>query len=253
MADPVIGGDDFALFLDFDGTLVEIAERPDEVVVDPELPGVLSRLRARLGGALALVSGRPISFLDARFAPHVFDAAGLHGIEHRLGARVSGCRAEDHPALRAAIDSLKETLTAHPDILVEDKGCSVAIHWRLAPHEAELAQATAVSLVEALGAGYRIQFGKAVAEILPATAGKGRIIQTFLESPPYRGRRAVFMGDDLTDEHGFEAVNARGGVSVRVGGGETAATTRIGSPAALRHMLAAWADGEPWIPAGVAA
>jgi trehalose 6-phosphate phosphatase len=237
--------DGWALFLDFDGTLVDIAERPDAVVVAPDLPATLFRLKARLGGALALVSGRPIEFLDERLAPHRFDAAGLHGIEQRLSGRLTRCRPEDHPALRAGVDRLKRTLARHPGILVEDKGCSVAVHWRLAPDRAEFAEAAARSTAEALGPGYRIQCGKAVAEIVPATSGKGRVLLTFLTADPYRGRLPIFVGDDLTDEHGFDAVNACGGLSIRIGEGETLARVRLPSPAALREVLSAWADGAP--------
>ena len=170
------GTDSWALFLDFDGTLVDIVERPDAVVVEPGLPGLLHHLRGRLGGALALISGRPIAFLDERLAPYRFDAAGLHGIEHRMSGRLSPCRPKDHPALQAAIARLKEIVAPHPGLIVEDKGCSVALHWRLAPHDADFARATMQAMEEALGPDYRIQFGKAVAEILPAASGKGRVI-----------------------------------------------------------------------------
>jgi trehalose-6-phosphatase len=132
---------EWALFLDFDGTLVEIVERPEAVVVDPALPHVLKRLEERLGGALALISGRPIAFLDERLAPLTFDAAGLHGIEHRIAGRLTSCRPEDYPALRAAVGRLHETLGPRQGIIIEDKGCSVAIHWRLAPHAADFARA----------------------------------------------------------------------------------------------------------------
>ena len=233
-----------ALFLDFDGTLVEIVDRPDAVVVDPALPDVLSRLEQRLGGALALVSGRPIAFLDQRLACS-FDAAGLHGIEHRIGGQLSPCRPEDHPALRRAVGRLHETFALQDGVLIEDKGCSVAVHWRRAPERADFARATAEATAEALGSHYRIQYGKAVAEILPAASGKGWVIERFLQEPPYRGRRPIFIGDDLTDEHGFRVVNARGGLSVRVGEGETIALQRLGTPADLRRCLADWADGSP--------
>ena len=242
---------EWALFLDFDGTLVDIVERPDAVVVDPDLPGALDSLKRRLDGALALISGRPIAFLDERLAPYRFDAAGLHGIEHRLAGRLSPCRPEDHPALRAAILRLREILAPHPEILLEDKGCSVAIHWRLAPHETDFARATAQAMAEALGPEYRIQYGKAVAEILPAAAGKGKVIERFLRTPPYRGRRPIFVGDDLTDEHGFETVNACGGWSIRVGEGATVAQSRVGTPAALRHSLSVWARGTPLASVGI--
>jgi trehalose 6-phosphate phosphatase len=231
-----------ALFLDFDGTLVDIVERPEDVVVDPALPEVLLRLQERLGGALAIISGRPIAFLDARLAPHRFDMAGLHGLEHRIAGRLSLCDPADHPELRAMVARLSDIVAPKPGILIEDKGCSVAIHWRLAPQEKDFALATARAAVEALGADYRVQYGKAVAEILPAAAGKGKVIERFLQQDPYRGRRPVFAGDDLTDENGFRTVNAHGGLSVRIGAGETVAGARLGTPAALRHSLSVWAS-----------
>jgi trehalose 6-phosphate phosphatase len=237
----ILDGTDWALFLDFDGTLVDIVERPDAVVVEPGLPDVLEQLRDRLGGALALISGRPISFLDERLAPHRFDAAGLHGIEHRLAGELFPCRPADHPALRAEIGKLHPVLSPFPGLIIEDKGCSVSIHWRLAPQLADFARERAEAMAEALGPDYRIQFGKAVAEILPAASGKGRVIEHFLGAAPFRGRRPIFVGDDLTDENGFRTVNARGGLSVRVGPGETIAQARIGTPAALREILQVWA------------
>ena len=238
------GLSDWALFLDFDGTLVDIAERPDAIVIDPALPDILSRLQKRLGGAVAVVSGRPIAFLDQQLLPGRFDAAGLHGLDYRIGQDLYRCRPHDHPKLRTMASHLEQSFRAKPGLILEDKGCSLAIHWRLAPHEKDFALSKAQSTAASLGEGYRFQYGKAVAEILPANAGKGKIIEFFLDQSPYRGRRPVFIGDDLTDEHGFEAVNARGGVSIRVGPGETSATLRVGTPSALRHSLSIWAAGE---------
>ena len=231
-----------ALFLDFDGTLVDIVERPEAVAVDPALPEVLLRLQERLGGALALISGRPIAFLDERLAPCRFDIAGLHGLEHRIGGRLSLCDPDDHPRLREVVARLGETVAAKAGILIEDKGCSVAIHWRLAPQEKEFALATARAALEALGSEYRVQYGKAVAEILPAAAGKGKVIERFLQETPYRGRRPIFAGDDLTDENGFQTVNAHDGLSIRIGAGETVARLRLATPAALRNSLSEWAS-----------
>lgn len=233
--------ENYALFLDFDGTLVDIVERPDAVAVEPELPRILTRLKERLGGALAIISGRPVAFLDGRFAPHRFDMAGLHGLEHRIAGRLSMCDPEEHPALRETVARLSGIVADKDGVLIEDKGCSVAIHWRLAPHEKDFALATARAAVEALGDNYRIQYGKAVAEILPSAAGKGKVIERFLEEPPYRGRHPIFVGDDLTDENGFKTVNAHGGLSVRIGPGETVAKVRLGTPADLRHCLSTWA------------
>lgn len=235
--------EEWALFLDFDGTLVDIVERPDAVFVDPALPRVLAELETRLGGALAVISGRPIAFLDERLGEHRFDIAGLHGLEHRIGGRLFLCDPDDHPRLREMVERLEGIFRPKPGILIEDKGCSVAIHWRLAPIERDFVHATVHAALEALGSDYRVQFGKAVAEILPSAAGKGKVIEKFLQQAPYRGRRPIFIGDDLTDENGFKTVNAMGGFSVRIGAGETVAQERLGSPAELRHSLSVWADG----------
>jgi trehalose 6-phosphate phosphatase len=232
---------DCALFLDFDGTLVEIAERPEAVVVEPGLPDTLATLREQLGGALALVSGRSINTLDAFLGPHRFDAAGLHGVEHRLRGALAPCRPDDHPKLRALIESLPERLPLHPGVLIEDKGCSVGLHWRLAPEFEEELTKLIEDMAAALGSEYRLQLGKAVAEILPARASKGGIIDYFLHQPPFADKTAVFIGDDLTDELGFEVVNRRDGVSVRVGKGPTIARRRVETPAALRRCLSDWA------------
>ncbi len=238
----VQANEDYALFLDFDGTLVDIVERPDAVVVDPALPMILTRLQERLGGALAIISGRPIAFLDQRFMPHQFDSAGLHGLEHRIGGELSLCDPDEHPHLRHMVDRLSAAVAGKAGVLIEDKGCSVAIHWRLAPQEKDFALAMAKATLEALGTDYRVQYGKAVAEILPSAAGKGKVIEQFLHEAPYKGRKPIFVGDDLTDENGFKTVNAYGGLSIRIGAGETIAKKRLGTPADLRHWLSAWAS-----------
>lgn len=240
---------DIALYLDFDGTLVEIAPRPDQVVVDPELAPALLRLKDRLGGALAIVTGRPIGVIDDFLAPATFDVAGLHGVERRVGGVVSGGGAEDHPALRARIVGLERDVAHLQSVLIEDKGASVAVHWRLAtPSDAERAQEAVKAAAADLGGAYRLQLGKAVGEIVPASATKGHAIRAFAEHPPYAGRRAVFLGDDLTDEKAFAVVNEVGGVSVRIGPSDTIATRRLADPEAVRHLLYAWADGGPIDP-----
>ncbi|WP_126401978.1 trehalose-phosphatase [Blastochloris tepida] len=234
----------FALFLDFDGTLVDIAERPDAVVLDPATRDALVRLQRRLGGALAIVSGRNLATLDALFAPHRFDASGLHGAECRLGERTHF----DHPEpthFRRVVDDLKHRFGADSGLLVEDKGKAVSLHWRKAPERAEDAMAAMAAIVADLGGAYRLQHGKAVAEIVPVGASKGVAISRFLAEPPYRDRCPVFIGDDLTDEHGFEVVNARGGLTIHVGAGPTRAQARLASPAEVRALIARWADGGP--------
>jgi trehalose 6-phosphate phosphatase len=137
---------------------------------------------------------------------------------------------------------MHEIFDARPGVIIEDKGCSVALHWRLAPGEEAAARDFVAATGERLGSDYRIQYGKAVAELLPAASGKGVVIEQFLQEAPYRGRRPLFVGDDLTDETGFATVNRLGGAAIRVGDGETVAAHRLPSPEALRDCLARWVD-----------
>ena len=238
------GTERFALFLDFDGTLVEIAPRPDAVRVDPALVPTLERLRERLGGALAIVTGRPVSVIDDFLAPARFDVAGLHGVERRVAGVLGGGRAEDHPDLRAGVERLKAETATLDAVLIEDKGASVAVHWRLAtPDDAGRAEELVKAVAADLGAAYRLQLGKAVGEIVPASATKGHAIRAFHEAAPYAGCRAIFLGDDRTDEIAFASVNEDGGISVRVGEGATVAARRLADPEAVRALLTAWAEG----------
>jgi trehalose 6-phosphate phosphatase len=235
---------DIALFLDFDGTLAEIAPRPDAVQVEPGLVDTLETLRGRLGGALAIVTGRPVSVIDGFLAPSRLDTAGLHGVEHRVGGTTTGGRAEDHPDLRRQVERLHAESAALANVLIEDKGASVAVHWRLASLEdADRAETLVKAAAAALGSAYRLQLGKAVGEIVPAQATKAHAIRAFMAQAPYAGRRAVFLGDDRTDEIAFASVKEDGGVAIRVGDGDTVATRRLPDPAAVRALLRDWAAG----------
>lgn len=231
----------FALFLDFDGTLVEIAERPDAIVVETTLWATMAVLRDGLGGALAVVSGRSIGTLDAFLQPEIFDAAGIHGVERRVAGRFSGSFEDDDAEFRQALEEVSRFTIAHEGLLLEDKGPSFAVHWRLRPDLALAASQVVEAAVARLAPRYRLQHGKAVAEILPSQAGKGLAIDWFMDRPPYQGRRPIFIGDDLTDEHGFVAVNERDGISIRIGAGPSVALHRLGSPARLRAFLRRWA------------
>nr|WP_282103774.1 trehalose-phosphatase [Methylobacterium sp. 37f] len=237
------------MYLDFDGTLVEIAPKPDQVRVDPALAPALERLRTRLGGALAIVTGRPIAVIDGFLAPARFDVAGLHGVESRVDGVVSGGRAEDHPELRAQVPALHAAVAALEHVLIEDKGASVAVHWRLAtPTDAAAAEDAVKAAATHLGSAYRLQLGKAVGEIVPASATKGHAIRALAGNPPYAGRRAIFLGDDLTDEKAFAVVNELGGISIRIGGAETIASRRLIDPEDVRRLIYGWADGAPIDP-----
>lgn len=227
---------ELALFLDFDGTLVELAPLPDQVKIDRRVGPALEKLHSVLRGALALVSGRPISVLDEFLAPHRFDIAGLHGAQIRLGGAL--CAESQAPAtLRDATRELVRFANSHVGIIVEDKRISVALHWRLAPQLEEDALALMRDVAARMGPSVRLQQGKSVAELVPAEASKGGAIAWLMQEPPYLGRLPVFIGDDITDEAGFETVNALGGLSIRIGEGKTCATQRLASPTALRTIL----------------
>jgi trehalose 6-phosphate phosphatase len=228
----------WAVFLDVDGTLLDIAETPESVAVDPRLAGCLTRLRQRLGGALALVTGRRIDFLDALFPECSFSAAGLHGAEMRLPDGTLR-KAEPSPRLAIARSRLEAAAIAWPGVVVEDKGASFAAHFRRAPQFEAQIEATMSSFVADLGSSHTIQRGKSVVEIRPRGHDKGGAVATFMATQPFIGRRPLAIGDDLTDEAMFAAVNKLGGVSVKVGAQEmpTLATARLPDPAAVRAWI----------------
>ncbi len=211
----------WALFLDVDGTLLSFATEPSAVVVDPVLRDSLRHVHQRLDGALALISGRPLSTLDRLFAPLRLPAAGLHGLERRNGDRQSAPVAA--PGALHRIRAEAEALSARlPGTLVEDKDVALGLHWRAAPQHGPQLRAFAEAALQRLP-GYRLQPGDHVVELRPAGADKGDAIAALLDQPPFRGRIPVFVGDDLTDEHGFAVVNARHGLSVLVGTREPSA------------------------------
>lgn len=227
---------EMALFLDFDGTLVEIVERPDEVQVEPAVLRLLAGLHRQLGGALALLSGRQIAALDRFLAPLAIDAAGLHGLELRRQG-VLDAPGPDRGFRQVAAALSEHAATRYPGLLIEDKGASVALHWRQHPELENAALRLAEAALDQAGPSHRLQHGHCVVEILPARGDKGGAVRWFMDSAPYRGRRPVVCGDDLTDEAAFAAANAAGGVSIKVGKGETAASHRVESQGDLVRLL----------------
>ena len=212
-----------ALFLDVDGVLLPFADTPADVVAPAALLARLRELHARLDGALALVSGRRIGALDALFAPLRLPCAGLHGLERRHRDRVVDPAPVAAPeALARVRDAALRIAAKHHGALVEEKGPALALHWRAAPRAASEFEALAATAEMELP-GYRLQAGNCVIDIRPQGADKGSAIDAFLQEAPFAGRTPVFVGDDLTDEHGFERVNLRGGVSVLVGSRQTSA------------------------------
>lgn len=231
-----------AVFLDIDGTLVAHESRPGDVRIDDALRALLGQVREAAGGALALISGRSLADIDALFAPDRFAAAGQHGAERRSAGGALHFHAPLASRLEAQAASLRELVRAHPALLLEEKGASLALHFRGDPAAAALVEREARRCVVALGDDFELQAGKFVFEVKPSGKDKGTAIDEFMAEAPFADRRPVFVGDDLTDELGFERVNRIGGDSVKVGPGPTHARWRLEDAAAVRRWLAQLAD-----------
>lgn len=225
-----------ALFLDFDGSLVDLAPQPEAVIVPSGLVGTLGAVNTYLGGALALISGRPIEQIDAFLRPLKLPAAGVHGAERR-GADGSISLLATHPLQRVE-DAAMSLAARYPALRVENKRGSVALHYRQAPELERLCLETMQAAVEE-SPGLTLLRGKMVAEAKPGGASKGLAIEAFMHEAPFAGRTPVFVGDDFTDEVGFSTVQRMHGLGVKVGEGATVAWQRLASPAALRYQLQA--------------
>lgn len=223
-----------ALFIDFDGTLADIAPRPDAVALPAGLVPLLATLHGRLGGALAVVSGRPISQLDAFLAPLQLPLAGLHGAERRSASGVVTRLPEAD--LAEVVARLQALAAVHAGLLVEAKPGAVALHYRLAPDCEALARQAMQDALQR-SPGMALLHGKMVIEMKPANASKGRAVEAFMAEPPFAGRQPLFAGDDTTDESGFAVVQAAGGAGIKIGPGPTQAQHRLDSPTRLQAWL----------------
>lgn len=230
----------WALFLDIDGTLIDIAETPDRVFVPYELPEQLAELSSRLEGALALVSGRSIESIDKLFDPYRFPAAGLHGTEIRSRGNGEIDRGIlDEWRLDGARQELNDLARNWPGMIVEDKGIAIAVHYRQAPEAFSQVDARIGTLLEQIGSGWVRQDGKMVVEIHPGESNKGTAAAKLMNVTPFSGRIPIAIGDDLTDERMFEYVNKAGGRSIKVGTSTDAslATFQVDSARTIRHWI----------------
>lgn len=223
-----------ALFLDFDGTLVELADRPEAVHVPAATIDALDRLSERLHGRLALVSGRAISVLDD-FGMAGLACAGSHGAETRfVGGPVKAVGKPE--GLTEVSDAFRAFADAHDGVLFEEKPLGAGLHFRLAPGQESAALALARELAERWN--LHVQTGHAMVELRGTGFGKGDAIAAFLDTHPFAGYRPVFIGDDVTDEHGFEAVARAGGHGILVGPArKTAALYRLRDVARVNEWL----------------
>lgn len=224
-----------ALFLDFDGTLVDFAPTPDEIVLRPGSRELLQAVSDRLGGALAIVTGREIANLDRHLDPLRLAAAGVHGNQARLAGRDIEA-VPPSPDMEAARRRLLEAVPPGDRLRLEDKGAAIVVHFRGAEEEAGRAEAIARAAAAGLE-GVEIVPGHAIFELRQKGVHKGGAILALLKRPPFSGRLPVFVGDDRTDEDGFRACVEAGGFGVKVGPGETAARWRLADISAVHDWL----------------
>lgn len=232
---PSLGGDS-SLFLDLDGTLVDLIDRPDEVRADAQLRATLLAVHRRLEGRLAIVSGRSLAQLDEILGEvaQQLGLSGSHGTEYRWQG------VEESPQRPAALDAAREEFVkfaaAHDAVLLEDKSFGVALHYRIFPQIEAHARTLAAQLSHELG--LFLQEGKMMVELRPSGHDKGGAIRHLMGKPALDGSVPVFVGDDVTDEHGFEAAAAMGGYGILVGAPRlSAAHYNLSNPDAVRNWL----------------
>lgn len=229
--------DDLALFLDFDGTLVEIARTPDAVETEARMIVCLERLVGHLDGAVAIVSGRPIHEIDAYLTPLSLPCAGLHGLETRLHPDAGIERAPVGPELETLKAALSGSGLLGRGVSIEDKGAAIAVHYRIAP-DCEEAVFEVMSGAVADLPDLHLVRGKMVVEAKPAYRDKGWAVASFMDIEPFSGRTPVFVGDDVTDEDGIRVAEAMGGFGIKVGRDESLARFRLPDVESVADWLA---------------
>ena len=226
-----------ALFLDFDGTLVPLVQRSGDTILAISVRRVLIRLRTLLAGRIAIVSGRSLGVIDRMVAIDGLAVAGIHGLERRsaTGIMATVVASERIAAVRREFGAL---VARWPQLFLEDKGPSLALHYRMAPDLAPIAREAATAAAERHGLA--LQTGKMVVEVREPGPDKGAAICAFMAEPPFSGARPIFVGDDVTDEAGFEAATRLGGFGVLVGlPRATAAAFRLADVQDVERWLAA--------------
>jgi trehalose 6-phosphate phosphatase len=226
---------DAALFLDLDGTLAEIMQTPEQVHIQPNILKSLSRLSEQLQGALAVVSGRTIANIDRLCSPFHFAAAGQHGLEFRNHDQVDSV-VEHIEILNQFRNEIMTIHKRYPTLLIEYKGSSFALHYRQAPTIGALVYEDLQKILSSYPQFF-LQNGKMVWEICLCGAGKGLAIQHFMNCEAFHNRSPFFIGDDVSDEDGFESVNGLGGISIKIGTGKTIANYRMTNVTELGNWL----------------
>jgi trehalose 6-phosphate phosphatase len=231
-----------AIFTDFDGTLVEIAETPDGVEVADTLAGQIERAVRELDSAFAVITGREIAEIDRFLAPLHLPIAGAHGTQRR---RADGVLEVTDPAAVLGAEEIARAVSplilANPALLIEVKEGAVAVHFRQAP---ELETAVRIAMSEAVHSvtDFALVEGKMVIEARPRAVNKGEALRAFMREEPFFGRTPIFIGDDVTDEDAFIAAQDLGGVGIKLGEGETAARMRIADVASVHALIRGLSD-----------
>jgi len=229
-----------ALFLDFDGTLVDLAPSPEAVVVPPDLPDLLDQLSRSLDGAMAIVTGREISEIDRFLKRADFVVAGSHGAVIRIDSAQEPILAENAPMLDQGLRQALAQMATRLGCLPEDKGYSVALHYRQAPENAPQLKAEIDTLLANEPSSFRpvVMTGKMVYEIKFDTYNKGTALDCLMKRSPFTGRRPVFIGDDVTDVYGFKQASALGGAGFSVGRAMSHASAMFDSALTVRDAIA---------------
>ena len=225
-----------ALFLDLDGTLAEIVDHPDAIVIPPSVSDALAQLQQALDGALAIVSGRDLHDVEHHLGTGIACIAGIHGLQRRDARGQRHDTAVDKKAVAAVGALVAEAVAAKPGLHLETKPASVALHYRRHPQLQEYCTALAQTAADEVD-GALVVHGKMVVEIKLSAVHKGDAVQAFMNEPPFRDRMPIYAGDDITDQDGFEAVRIINGVSIAVGDDASGADYRVKDPEHFHRWL----------------
>ena len=226
----------WALFLDIDGTLIDVAPTPEAVSVPPDLPRLLSDLQAALGGALALITGREVAAADTLLRPGQFTVAGVHGVEMRRSPEASIKHLVQEVPLEL-LEAVREVASRSPVIFVENKRSGLAVHYRLAPAAKEEIERGLRRLLETWSR-YELRYGRMVLEVVPRGFSKATAVDAFMQMAPFKSRVPVAIGDDWGDECALAKARQLGGLGLSVAGEHfDAPSADFQGPAAVREWL----------------
>ncbi|WP_438767314.1 trehalose-phosphatase [Kushneria sp. TE3] len=230
----------WALFLDLDGTLVDLVDHPDNIVVEEALRTRLETLSTLLDRAVAVISGRGIDDLDKHLTLPGLAMSGQHGAEWRDSQGNRHIAQHHQKALEAVRQRVSEHVDRDDALYLEDKGASLALHYRHRPEAGDILEPELTALIDEYPETLELHQGKFVFEIKGQGYDKGVALERFLATPPFADRCPVFIGDDRTDEDGFRIVNAHQGLAIKVGTGESIAASRLTDPKAVHEWLDRW-------------